>query len=56
MTLGSGETAELPVNTVGFGNVASEHTAKGFSSWIKTPQCHIPIYPICLDVHKNADY
>lgn len=25
--LGSGESGELPVNTVGFGNVASEHSA-----------------------------
>lgn len=47
--LGSGVTGELPVNAVGFGNVASEHSAKGFSSRIKPPQCYIPIYPIYLD-------
>lgn len=35
--LGSGETGELPVNAVGFGSVASEHSAKSFSSWITPP-------------------
>lgn len=53
---GSGEKGELPVNTVGFGSVASEHPAKGFSSWIKPAQCYIPAYPIYLDVHKNTSY
>lgn len=42
--VGSGVTGELPVNAVGFGNVASEHSAKGFSPRIKPPQCYIPIY------------
>lgn len=48
--LESGETGELPVNAVGFSSVASEHSAKSFSSWITPPM----LYSYLPNLPKSA--